>query len=97
MYMLNFQHRVAIPNPLQPPHLLNFEVLVLHYQNENSKLKGFFTFSVLNVNHSKFSKFGYFQKIHPFWRKQASLKSVNSCESGDSDDFLETRNSGGTG
>ena len=34
--MLTFQHRVTIPNPLQPPHLLNFEVSNVHYQNEIS-------------------------------------------------------------
>ena len=44
MYMLKFQHRVAIPNPLQPPHLLNFEVSILQYQNENSKRNGFLLF-----------------------------------------------------
>ena len=44
MYMLKFQHRVAIPNPLQPPHLLNFEVSILQYQNENSIRKGLLLF-----------------------------------------------------
>ena len=57
----------------------------------------FFYFFCLEYESFKIFQIRIFSEISSSLAKIGLPKSVNFCESGDSDDFLETRNSGGSG